>query len=277
MARKPSFEKREIERFQVSFHETMRQERAFLAAWFDQPWGRRQAWARGILHLGLKAQLAGRGGCKDVKDIPAEPSRQRAHPVTLTLNRGSPVESEYLAHLDPLPYSRRSEWLRKTLLQGMWLNGIMVPMLTAGHPAFGHATQALPPSTPQSTEEVPASIPATVSWSRLGKKARRVDGRVVENVQPLERSATPAIFTPAFASPASAETVSVPEGNKHHNSKQLIAQKVSAELNTMDRGVNVPPVDIDLSDASDPFTPEDASGEVVEPGGKLSDLAGLFA
>lgn len=131
MVRKKLTTDRAIDRYQVTFSYELRDESDFLRDWFAMPWGRRQAWVRGLLALGMKCIDAGCARDRQFVGVDIDCAGVKAHPVSISLRRQVPAEGVLMVALESLPVSRRSGWLRDAVLLGVWVNQQIPFLLTS--------------------------------------------------------------------------------------------------------------------------------------------------
>lgn len=130
MVRKKLTTDRAIDRYQVTFSYELRDEGEFLRDWFAMPWGRRQAWLRGLLALGMKCIDAGCARDRQFVGVDIGCASVKTHPVSISLRRQVPAEGVLMVALESLPVSRRSGWLRDAVLLGVWVNQQIPFLLT---------------------------------------------------------------------------------------------------------------------------------------------------
>lgn len=139
------------ETYRITFHGAVASEQAFIQAWDAQPHGRRLAWARNALNMGL---LMHAHGDLKVFDTEASSSATGARTIDLSLSRHAPEELAVIQLFERLPMRRRTEKLRELLLAGRSLiQGL--PLILSTLNSSG--------ARPTVADEVPETIPATQS------------------------------------------------------------------------------------------------------------------
>lgn len=287
MSRKPRAEAALAQRFQVTFHQGVAIEKEFLREWFNHPWGRRQAWARGLLSFGLQVTQA--SGARwsalvpamvpaRMQDSPAE--AQQSQSVVITLRRESPEDAAVLGLIGAYPYTRRSGVLRDLVIEGLLFTRRLPAMLAAlgQQPVGVPAHVSVPAPVPVS---VPAAAPAAVGVPALLQSAPDTgdSGRVEE--QPVARPAgrAPKEFVPNVTRVP--ETVAElkenpPVAASPPHAQEAPVQELSTAVDTHDSPVTL---DIDLDNlgaatAADAQPRQDDSEPSPAP--KRPELAALF-
>lgn len=181
----------------------------FLNEWFSRPWGRRQAWARGILELGMLARTSGHAiSTEEVLGIllDASATAEKSHSVTLTLRRAGAQDAQCLGRLDRLPAFRRCAWLRETLVMGFDLNMRLPEILRQSRGTGVHSKDIdqgaliFAQKSCEPKENSPNSVTLALSREKLrenllpaGRKIRSIKEKVQDVPVTLSQQVQPAL------------------------------------------------------------------------------------
>ena len=256
MPRKPQHAGRLTERFQITFDGSITQERVFLEQWFARPFGRRQAWARTLLGLGLQVGRAVRSSAEFRQYGAAEEAELQTYSVNLTLQRKSPDDELALRSLDRLPYSRRTGWLRQALLDGLVLMQRLPELL---------ATPVVS-TVPEAPETITA--PVAIHGARLAPLPARPRGNGASlSGRAQQRSTSPDTLAGQTEEAPAADSLTssnlAPE--KENSITVVIAQEI-LDTRLMISTSAVESVDIDLD-----FPEDDAIGTTATASGPPDD------
>lgn len=192
------------ETYRITFHGAVASEQAFIQAWDAQPHGRRLAWARNNLNMGLIVHSHGE---LKVFDTEASSNATGVRTIDLSLSRHAPEELAIIQLFERLPMRRRTEKLRELLLAGR--------SLLQNLPLILSTLQNSAPN-PVAVDEVPETVPATQTIDppqrpeRAPRPQRPKPQKQIEQNAPPSEGVEPELGeNPQQAAAAEVEVVSV--------------------------------------------------------------------